>query len=47
MPITENLSWKVVLVVLAMGAVGFAIPTPSQGVALPLYYKNDLGILYA
>ncbi len=29
MPITENLSWIVVLVVLAMGAVGFAIPTPG------------------
>ncbi|MCX6189736.1 MAG: lysylphosphatidylglycerol synthase transmembrane domain-containing protein [Bacteroidetes bacterium] len=29
MPITENVSWKVVLVVLAMGAVGFAIPTPG------------------
>ncbi len=29
LPITENLSWEVVLVVLAMGAVGFAIPTPG------------------
>jgi uncharacterized protein (TIRG00374 family) len=29
MPITAGLSWKVVLVVLAMGAVGFAIPTPG------------------
>ena len=29
MPITEHLSWQVVLVVLAMGSVGFAIPTPG------------------
>ncbi len=29
MPMTENLPAKVVLVVLAMGAVGFAIPTPG------------------
>ncbi len=29
MPVTAHLSWQVVLVVLAMGAVGFAIPTPG------------------
>jgi uncharacterized protein (TIRG00374 family) len=29
MPVTEHLSWQVVLVVLAMGSVGFAIPTPG------------------
>ncbi len=46
MHITEDLSWRVVLVVLAMGAVGFAIPTPGGAGSYHYIIKMTL-VFYA
>jgi len=46
MPVTASLPWMVVLVVLAMGAVGFAIPTPGGAGSYHYIVKMTL-VFYA